>query len=121
MDLCIDTADKKIIHLSLRQGRQVLAKKEFAAEYQQAEKLLPAIDQLLKSVKANIREIKKIYVANHGQSFTALRIGVVVANALAFALGVKVFSLDGKNEGRRDKINIVKPVYHKEPNITNVD
>ncbi len=121
MDLYIDTADKKNIRLSLRQGRQVLAKKELAAEYQQAEKLLPAIDQLLKNVKANVGEIKKIYVANRGQSFTALRIGVVVANALAFALGVKVFPSDEKNKDRGGKFNIVKPVYHKEPNITNVD
>jgi tRNA A37 threonylcarbamoyladenosine modification protein TsaB len=119
MDLYIDTADKKIVHLSLRQDKQVLTEKEFAAEYKQAEKLLPTIDWLLKSVRADIEEVEMICVTNRGQSFTALRIGVVTANALAFALGIKVLS-PGENE-QGSKTNIVKPIYHKEPNISCVD
>lgn len=51
--------------------------------------------------------------------FTALRIGVITANTLGFALGVPVVDADEKDE----KINklgfsVIKPIYDKEPNIT---
>ena len=118
MDLYINTSDKKIVRIRLKEGRRILAENEFMAEYKQAEKLLPAIEQLLRNIKANIKNIKRVYVVDKGDSFTALRIGVVIANALAFALRGKVLPFNDKGKNKEKKFNIVRPIYHKEPNIT---
>jgi len=79
---------------------------------------------LLKKTKIKLSAIKRIYKKNRGGSFTALRIGVVTANALGYALGVPVEEVAENDKGlKRVKksfkgFNIIKPVYDKEPNIT---
>jgi tRNA A37 threonylcarbamoyladenosine modification protein TsaB len=105
------------IGIRLEKNKRVLANEELAAKYAQAEKLLPAVEKLLKKNKIRLSDIKKIVVENRGGSFTAARIGVVTANALAYALGVKVAGMDN-NEKRKGKINIVLPSYSGQPNIT---
>ena len=117
MELIIDTSKKQSICLELLIDNKSLAKKEFEAAFTQAEKLLPEIDLLLKSVDKTPRDLKKIKVANNGGSFTALRIGIVTANTLAYSLGIPVTSLDGKSV-RTEGIKMVKPEYSSEPNIT---
>ena len=117
MELIIDTSKKQNISLELLIDNKFLAKKEFEAAFTQAEKLLPEIDLLLKSVDKTPRDLKKIKVANSGGSFTALRIGIVTANTLAYSLGIPVTSLDGKSV-RTEGIKMVKPEYSSEPNIT---
>lgn len=125
------------IQIGLRDsGGKWLAKTDVEAQYAQAEKLLPLIDKLLKGRKplaykaglknksqAGLAQIKEIAVVNKGGSFTSLRIGVVTANALGFALGIPVSeaSEDGRTAGPRKKLgkfSIVQPKYYKEPNIT---
>lgn len=136
MILCINTTRGQDITIGLLEGSKFLFKKKFAAEYSQAEKLLPEIAKMLKTRKLDISEVKGIEVENRGGSFTALRIGVVTANALGYALGIPVKSriknearpvhpadLRGKQsedrELRMENVSsIVKPVYDKEPNIT---
>ena len=117
MELIINTSKKQNISLELFIDNKSLAKKEFEATFTQAEKLLPEIDLLLKSVDKTPRDLKKIKVANNGGSFTALRIGIVTANTLAYSLGIPVTSLDGKSV-RTEGIKMVKPEYSSEPNIT---
>lgn len=148
MILFIDTTQGHNIEIAVKDGKKVLAGKKFEAKYRQAEKLLPEIDKMLKSKKIKLNDIKEIQVANQGASlglksgaspssttgtsFTALRIGVVTANALGYALGIRVRGLNppalkllqtgkvkrgGKGERGRG-LDIVEPVYDKEPNIT---
>ncbi|HBA36471.1 TPA: hypothetical protein DCZ15_01190 [Candidatus Falkowbacteria bacterium] len=96
-----------------------LARRQIKAPRQQAEKLLPAIARMLASKKIKLSALKKIVVANRGGSFTSLRIGVITANALAYALKIPV-----EAEARRGKKNkkfaaysIVEPIYDREPII----
>ncbi|MFH0973018.1 MAG: hypothetical protein V1768_03475 [Patescibacteria group bacterium] len=87
----------------------------------QAEKLLPAIDKLLKKNKIKLSDIKKIQVENQGGSFTALRIGVVTANALGYALGIPVEGTqklenrqqitDSRNQKSKNNFSVVEPIY----------
>jgi len=120
MILYIDTTKGQDIVIGLKEGKGFLLKKKFTAQYIQAEKLLPKIDQLLKQKKLLKTDITKIEVENRGgsigsksgTSFTALRIGVVTANALGYALNIPVKSK------MKNISNIVKPVYNKEPNVT---
>lgn len=125
MTLFINTAsyDEVVIALKTDEGKKIKTKK-FKAPRQQAEKLLPAVDKLIKTINKSLSDLKKIHVVVAGGSFTSLRIGVVTANALAYALNIPVeaVSLDGEIlKNIQDKkfatYNIVTPQYDKEPNI----
>ena len=57
--------------------------------------LLPKIDNLLKKNKISFDQIKGVVVVNGPGSYTGIRIGVSVANALGLALNVPVKMVDG--------------------------
>lgn len=121
MILKIDTSKKEIIRVALEKNNNILFFKEKKSEYNQAEILLPFISDILKAENINLSEIKKIQVENKGDSFTALRIGIITANALGYALNIEVESFKGKNTSfirGKEKISLVAPAYSKEPNIT---
>lgn len=119
MTLYINTVSSEEIIISLRVGAKIYAEKIINAPRQQSEKLLPAIDNLLKSKKIKLSALKKIVVANYGGSFTSLRIGVITANALAYALKIPV-EAEPKSDKKNKKFSnysIVEPIYDREPNI----
>ncbi|OGF27592.1 hypothetical protein A2303_02905 [Candidatus Falkowbacteria bacterium RIFOXYB2_FULL_47_14] len=119
MDLFIDTTQDHNIALHLKEGTRVISRKKFSAKYSQAEKLLPAIKKILDKNKYRLKDIAKIIVCNHGGGFTALRIGVVTANALGYALGVPVTNDKVANTKKNTgKFSVIKPEYDREPNIT---
>ena len=117
MILYINTTKNDKVELQLKKGNKVVAKSEFNVKFNQAEKLLPGIDKLLKKSKTKLRSIKKIEVENQGGTFSSLRIGVITANALGFALDIPVIGTNGK-EIKSKNLSIVKPIYNKDPNIT---
>ncbi len=123
MILYIDTTKGDQVEITIKQGSRVVTEKKFTAKYKQAERLLPEIKKLLKSRKLSLSKIKKIKVINQGGGFTALRIGVVTANALGYALAIPV---TGDKRGERvfkdiknnHQYNIIIPSYSSEPKIT---
>lgn len=117
MTLYIDTTQNNLIEFGLKQGKVFMAKKKFSCRRAQAEKLLSAIEKLLKANKLKLSGLDRVEVANQDGSFTSLRIGVVTANALAYALGIPV-SGSQKSEVRSRKFSVVEPVYGREPEIT---
>lgn len=119
MILVIDTSQKDKVRLRLYRGRAVLKEKSFFSERAQAEKLLPEIEKLLRAEKIGLDEITEIKVVQCGESFTSLRIGVLTANALAYALGISIAPTKGGRIKRAGGINIVEPKYNRKPNITN--
>jgi len=119
MILYINTTDNEKVKLILKKGDKVLDEIKFSARFKQAEKLLPEIDKLLKKKKIKLKDLKEIRVENYGGSFTSLRIGVITANTLGFALGIPVKSnKNNKTTKKYTKFNIVEPIYNREPNIT---
>lgn len=108
MILYINTTHGQEIELAIKNKEKTIASKKFQAPHAQAERLLPEIDKLLKKSKSKLNDLTEIEVENRGGSFTALRIGVVTANALGYALNIPV----NKSKG------VVKAEYSKEPNIT---
>jgi len=119
LSLYINTTSHEEIIIALRSGARVIIEKKIIAPRRQAEKLVPAIDNLLKAQKVKLAELKKIVVANYGGSFTALRIGVITANALAYALRIPVEAetstkIKNKKFGR---YSLVEPEYDREPII----
>ena len=105
------------IEICIEDGSQTVARSEFEAKYMQAEKLLPAIEKLIKKSNFRLTDLEKIIVENRGGSFTAVRIGTITANALAYSLGIKVEGIED-NKKKKGKINIVLPSYSGKPNIT---
>jgi len=125
MTLFINTAsyDEIIISLLSPEGKKIKTKK-FKALRRQAEKLLPAVSKLLLLASKKLTDLKKIQVVVSGGSFTSLRIGVVTANALAYALKIPVEAVSAGGEilknqpaKRFNSYVIVSPQYDREPNI----
>ncbi len=128
MTLYINTTQGDLVEIAIKLGKRVVIEKKFIAKYKQAERLLPAIEKLLRIRKLSLLKIKKIKIINQGGGFTALRIGVVTANALGYALaipvtgdkgGERVFK-DTKNNHQYNnyQYNIITPIYSSEPKIS---
>ena len=129
MILVIDTTDVEHIFLGLIQEGGFIKIKELNAKYQHAEKLLPAIQVLL---KAQSLKVKAIAVVSGPGSFTSLRIGVVTANALAYAQHLPIVGISKEEFTDVSSLatvvtkklkhahvgSLIEPVYGKEPSIT---
>lgn len=128
LELFIDTSKATEMIIGLRSADNFLVRRKISAPRRQSEKLLPAIDRLLASRKFVLRDLRQIAVVNQGDSFTALRIGVLTANALAYALSIPVTSVnlcleEPKNIKAQDCSKsfsghvIVEPIYNRDANI----
>lgn len=117
MTLYINTTQNNSIEISLKDKNKLVAAKKFKSNRTQAEKLLPAIEKLLKANKFKLSDLESVEVENRGGSFTSLRIGVVTANALAYALGIAVLG-SRKSKVKSQKFSVVEPLYDREPEIT---
>lgn len=125
MILMIDTAAADEIIIALKDSAgMIVRKKVFKADRQQAEKLLPAIDKMLAEAGLKIKKLSQIQVVKTGDSFTSLRIGVLTANALAYALGIEIEAVDQTGQplalsDRKEFFgrHLIVPDYKREPNI----
>ena|SRR5438105_3243964 len=86
--LYIDTAEMGKVKVSLDVGDRRLEKD--SAQKFGSQVLLGLIEQILKDAKLQKSDLDKVKVATGPGSFTGLRIGVAVANALAFGLNIPV-------------------------------
>jgi tRNA threonylcarbamoyladenosine biosynthesis protein TsaB len=98
MKLFIDTAGRETITVGV-DGKKYSAK----AKEEASQKLLPFIVEVLKREKREFEDISEIEVNTGPGSFTGLRVGVSVAQALGWALGIPV---NGKNIGKDKPIDI---------------
>ncbi|MFH1255057.1 MAG: tRNA (adenosine(37)-N6)-threonylcarbamoyltransferase complex dimerization subunit type 1 TsaB [bacterium] len=112
MILYINTSGNNLMEIAVKSRNKTIAAKKIKSHRSQAEKLLPAVEKLLKANKLKLKNLSEIEVENRGGSFTSLRIGVITANALAYALGIPIVGSGGKGK------KIVEPIYDREPEIT---
>jgi len=89
MILHIDTKDRKEITVSLKKGGKPVKSLSEKNEYG-SQVLLPLIMKLLRTTNSELQTLKSIEVETGPGSFTGLRVGVSVANALGFSLGIPV-------------------------------
>lgn len=89
LTLYINTEDQKKAAVSLKKENKVIASLSEGNEYG-SQVLLPLIEKLLESQKVKFKDLVGIEVETGPGSFAGLRVGVSVANALGFALGIAV-------------------------------
>lgn len=118
--------DKPEAELALFDDSKQLAHKTWLAHRQLAESIHAAIQKLLTEHDKDLSGIQGIVIFKGPGSFTGLRIGISVANALADSLQIPIVSamnddwlvtgiaklVNGINE------NIVLPEYGSEPRVT---
>lgn len=96
ISLTIKTDNPKA-EIGLFAGDKKLAYKVWQADRQLAETLHPKLDELLKANKLNWQELEDIIVFEGPGSFTGLRIGITVANALAYSLNLPIATSSGED------------------------
>lgn len=89
MILFIDTKDQKQVIVSLKKDGKMVESLSEENEYG-SQVLLPLISKLLDRESLSLKDLKAIEVSTGPGSFTGLRVGVSVANALGYSLGIPV-------------------------------
>ncbi len=98
MKLYINTSDGEKITVGIDDN-----KFETESRKDKSQKLLPFIDELLKKKGKKIQDITEIEVETGPGSYTGLRVGVSVANAIGWALGIPV---NGKELKKGEAVEI---------------
>ena len=89
MILHIDTKDQKIIKVSLKDKGKIIRSLTEENKFG-SQALLPLISKLLGREKMIFKDLRGIEVETGPGSFTGIRVGVSVANALGFSLDIPV-------------------------------
>lgn len=97
MKLYIDTSDRQKIVLKL--DNELF--EEAVAE--KSQRLLPMLTEIIEKKGKDLKDLTEIEVNTGPGSFTGLRVGVSVANALGWALGIPV---NGKRLDRGESVDI---------------
>lgn len=87
--LALSTATAQT-EITLIHGRKTVFQKKWPSNYDEAEKLIPAIESALSKAKS---KPEGILVVNGPGNFTGLRIGVTIANTLVFTYDIPIFSI----------------------------
>lgn len=100
----IDTSENKKIKIVLQEGDKKI-EQSMHSRLIKSEAALPLIDKILKDKNLSLEDINEVKVATGQGSFTGLRVGASIANALGYLLKIPV---NGKKVGE-----IALPVYNK--------
>jgi tRNA threonylcarbamoyl adenosine modification protein YeaZ len=127
MILYINTSIREFLEFALvNKGEVFLLKRKVGIR--QSEKALSLLDAFLKKNKFQLTALKKIVVNRGPGSFTAVRLGIVLANTLSFGLKIPVVGV--YNLELKDKVGylelsrlkfskqFIKPYYDRDPDIT---
>ncbi len=107
-------SDKPEAELYIYEGKDRLAEVKWQAHRQLTETIHNRINEILDSSSISLKEVQGIICFKGPGSFTGLRIGFSVANALAYAQNVPIVARAGNNwleksiedllSGKNDKI-----------------
>lgn len=118
--------DKPEAELALYEDDNQLAAKNWQAHRQLAETIHTTIAELLQSQKKSVHDIEGIVAYQGPGSFTGLRIGLSVANALAYSLAIPAVASTGstwQDDGIGDLLSgksseVLLPEYGADVHIT---
>ena len=119
-------SDKPEAELYLVDNKKIVKELKWPAHRELADTLLGQISGLVESAGINLKSIEGLIIFTGEGSFTGLRIGTTVANALAYGLTIPIVSAESDNwivlgleklENQQSGKYVV-PKYSSEPNIT---
>lgn len=119
-------SDTSTTHLLLSREQAVISEIKWESGRQLAKDILSEIQKLCEGVSIRIQDINGVICFQGPGSFTGLRIGITVGNALAYANNIPIVGSSGDDwhvDGLAklvdsDKRAIILPEYGSEPNIT---
>jgi len=119
-------SDKPEAELYLIDDKKIVQKLKWPAHRELADTLLGNITKLADSAGIKLKSIEGVIIFTGEGSFTGLRIGTTVANALAYGLTIPIVSAESdswierglKDLAQREVGEYVIPKYSSEPNIT---
>jgi tRNA threonylcarbamoyladenosine biosynthesis protein TsaB len=130
--LFINTSKEKQLDVFLLIKNRIIAQSILNGNFKVSDSLLGLIDKTLKKKKIKFDQLIGIMVVSGPGPFTSIRIGVTIANTLAFALKIPV--ADSIIENKANNLELIKtgwqklkkakigkycrPFYDQEPNIT---
>jgi len=131
MILILDTSNIEYIYLGLGYKSKIKYEKKVKAKFEQEEKLLISLKDFLSANKLKITDLDGLIVVSGPGSFSALRIGLAVANAIAWSFNKRIAGfrrdefknyqellIKGKESLSESKnFRLVLPEYGTEPNI----
>lgn len=95
MLLAINTASSNTaIALIDEPKNTIISEMSWISANNEAEKIMPAIDNLLQSQKLDYDSLKQIIAVRGPGSFTGLRVGITVANTLRYLLQAELYQID---------------------------
>lgn len=129
MILFINTASTDNRVSVLDDNMRVVTEKSWTSGRDQAEIVLPAVRELVAEFAGGFSKLTRIIAVTGPGPFTSVRIGIAIANALAYALGIPARgvrldvleahgSLDNVPENLFSEGSFVTPYYEKPPHIT---
>lgn len=131
MILMLNTSKFDLIALALVNNDENISELTIPARFAHQENIIKLLDKLLSQASIYPQDITGIIVVSGPGSFSALRLGLAVANTLAWQLNIPIvgvtndkFSnwLELYKVGRQllvkeNNFNLVLPVYGQSPNI----
>jgi len=130
--LFINTSKEKQLDVFLLTKNRIIAQSILKGNFKVSDSLLGLIDKTLKKKDIKFDQLAGIIVISGPGPFTSIRIGVTIANTLAFALKIPV--ADSIIENKANNLELIKigwqklkkakigkycrPFYNQEPNIT---
>lgn len=89
MTLWINTADRKKIEVALKKDGEIVSTKSAENDFG-SQVLLNLITEILKKNNLDFKDLKSIEIEKGPGSYTGLKVGASVANALGFSLNIPV-------------------------------
>lgn len=131
MILIVDTSNIEYIYLALGEAGRIKDDRKIPAKFEQEEKLLVGLRDFLSDNKLTLTDLDGLIVVSGPGSFSALRIGLAVANTIAWSLSKPIIGFKTnefkdyqdllvKGMSALDKIDefkLILPQYGTEPNI----
>ena len=100
--LLIDTASNQEVRIGIvKDGKAYSQKTKITSNKTQI--ILPMIDKILKKHAIKLKDVSAIEINPGPGSFTGLRVGLAIANALSFILKIPI---NGEKAG-----SVIAPVY----------
>lgn len=132
MILVLDASAANQTRILLCSGGRVLARRSLKRLTHETERLLPAIDALLRSRKSSAHTLKGIAVVRGPGSFTAIRLAVAIANTFGQILRIPVVGIRSTEYTTPQELVslavkrmttarhgvLVRPFYGRPPHIT---